>query len=590
MKIAATLIVKDDSELDSFKKSALSVIPFADSWHVVANGEKTAEIEAFVRSHGGDYHSLPWNKDFSEQRNFIFSTVPKDTDYIWWQDADDILVGGQYLKECAQMAKKGGKDVVFFAYWYGCRFEGDPSLETFKEVDIEHYRERLIRPGVIEWKGRLHETPVPLFGQKNNYTKFTYNEDDCPIAVMHLSTMDDAVGKLERNREILELQLKEEREDGEADPRTLLYLMKIYTEEADVTYLNLCLEMGEEYLLKSGWDEERANCCDLMAICYTKLGNYPSAIKFLHKAIEEYPHQPLHYIRLALSYFNVDKFRESKHWLGVASQLDLDSKTAGINNIKELKVLFSQLLLKIKYNVDKDLKGAVEAANLLYREQPIEANHQNLLFLMDLLDLQIASENSKKLLEYLEAIGDKKATMSVLNSLPIVISEQPWAIKIRHENTPPRIWKENEICYFANFGGKHFEKWDGKSLQKGIGGSETAVIELALEWAERGYKVTVYGDPEYMGEQNGVTYLPWYYFNKADKFNIFIQWRNAILAPTIKAKKFYVDLHDVINQVDYSDEVMNAIDGVFFKSQYHRKMLPKLPEQKAFIVGNGIRV
>jgi len=590
MKIAATFIIKDDSELDSFTKSALSVIPFVDSWHVVANGEKTAEIEDFVRSHGGDYHFLPWNKDFSEQRNFIFSTVPKDTDYIWWQDADDILVGGKYLKECAQMAKKGGKDVVFFAYWYGCRFVGDPSLETFKEVDIEHYRERLIRPGVIEWKGRLHETPVPLPGQKNNYTKLTYNEDDCPIAVMHLSTMADAVGKLERNRKILELQLKEEREDGEADPRTLLYLMKIYTEEADVTYLKLCLEMGEEYLLKSGWDEERANCCDLMAICYTKLGDYPSAIKFLHKAIEEYPHQPLHYIRLALSYFNMDKFRESKHWLGVASQLDLDSKTAGINNIKELKVLFSQLLLKITYNVDKDLKGAVEAANLLYREQPIEANHQNLLFLMDLLDLQTASENSKKLLEYLEAIGDQKAAMSVLNSLPIVISEQPWAIKIRHANTPPRIWKENEICYFANFGNKHFEKWDGKSLQKGIGGSETAVIELALEWAERGYKVTVYGDPEYMGEQNGVTYLPWYYFNKADKFNIFIQWRNAILAPTIKAKKFYVDLHDVINQVDYSDEVMNAIDGIFFKSQYHRKMLPKLPEQKAFIVGNGIRV
>lgn len=589
MKIAATFIIKDDSELDSFKKSIKSVAPFVDSWHVVANGKQTAEIEAFTRSHGGTFHFLPWNEDFSEQRNFIFSKVPKDTDYIWWQDADDILVGGEYLKECAQMAKRNGKDVVFFAYWYGCRFEGDPSLETFKEVDIEHYRERLIRPGVIEWKGRLHETPVPLTGQKNNYTKFSYNADDCPIAVMHLSTIDDAVGKLERNQKILELQLKEEREDGEADPRTLLYLMKIYTEEGDGEHLNLCLEMGEEYLTKSGWDEERANCCDLMAICYTKLGNYPSAITFLHKAIEEYPHQPLHYIRLALSYFNMDKFRESKHWLTIASQLDLDSKTAGINNIKELKVLFSQLLLKIRYNVDKDLKGSVEAANLLYREQPIEANHQNLLFLMDLLDLQTASEDSKKLLEYLEAIGDQKAAMSVLNSLPIVISEQPWAIKIRHENTPPRIWKENEVCYFANLGGKHFEKWGGKSLQKGIGGSETAVVELALEWAEQGYKVTVYGDPEYMGEQNGVMYLPWYYFNKADKFHIFIQWRNAILAPTIKAKKFYVDLHDVVNQIDYSDEVMNAVDGIFFKSAYHRKMLPKLPEEKACIVGNGIR-
>lgn len=589
MKLAATFIIKDDSELSTFEKSAKSVVPFVDSWHVVANGKETDGIEAFVKAHEGNFYKLPWDKDFSEQRNFIFSKVPKATDYIWWQDSDDVLVGGEYLRECAEMAQKNGKDVVFFAYWYGCRFEGEPSLENFREVDIEHYRERLIKPGVIEWKGRLHETPVPVQGQKNNYTKFQYHKDDRPIAVMHLSTLEEAYDKLERNKEILELQLEEERDDGEADPRTLLYLMKIYS-EGNQTEWKKCLVMGEEYLKKSGWDEERSNCCDLMAICYTKLGDDQSSIKFLHKAIEEYPFQPLHYIRLALSYYNVERFRESKHWLDVASQLDLDSHTAGINNIKELKVLFAQLLLKLKYNVDKDLAGAVEAAELLYKEQPLENNKQNLLFLMDLLGLKTASEDSKKVIDYLDSIGDTQAILNVLNSLPIAITEQPWAIKTRQLHTPPRIWKDNEICYFANFGAKHFEKWDGKSLQKGIGGSETAVIELAKEWTELGYKVTVYCDPEFMGEYEGVTYLPWYYFNRADKFNIFIQWRNAVLAKTIKAKKFFVDLHDVVTQVDYSMETMNAIDGVFFKSQYHSDMLPKLPSEKAFIVGNGIRV
>lgn len=590
MKLAATFIIKDDSELNSFKKCVASVIPFVDSWHVVANGKETTQIEAFVRSQGGDYHYLPWDNDFSEQRNFIFSKVPTDTDFIFWQDSDDILVGGEYLRDCAEMAKKNGKDVVFFAYWYGCRFEGEPSLENFREVDIEHYRERLIRPGVIEWKGRLHETPVPIQGQKNNYTKFTYHKDDSPIAIMHLSTLEDAYEKLQRNQKILEMQLDEEREDGEADPRTLLYLMKIYAEEGTEEKWKLCIEMGREYLTKSGWDEERANCCDLMAICYTKLGDDVNAIEFLHEAIKEYPHQPLHYIRLALAYYNRGKYKESRHWLDVASKLDLDSQTAGINNIKEMKVLFAQLLLKLKYNVDKDLQAAVEAANLLYKEQPIESNKENLLFLMDLLDLKTASENSKKVVDYLQDIGDTKAALSVINALPIVISEQPWAIKTRQLNTPPRIWKDNEICYFANFGGKHFEKWDGKSLQKGIGGSETAVIELAKEWAELGYKVTVYGDPEYMGEQDGVMYLPWYYFNKADKFNIFIQWRNAVLAPVVKAKKFYVDLHDVVAQVDYPDHIINAVDGIFLKSKYHREMLPQLSDEKALVVGNGIRV
>jgi tetratricopeptide (TPR) repeat protein len=590
MKISATFIVKDDSELETFKQSVSSVIPFVDTWHVVANGKETTEIEAYTRSQGGDYHYLAWNEDFSEQRNFIFSKVPSDTDYIWWQDADDVLVGGEHLRDCATTAKKNGKDVVFFAYWYGCSFEGTPSLETFKEVDIEHYRERLIKPGTIAWKGRLHETPVPMDGQKNNYTKFTFHKEKTPIAVMHLATIDEAYVKMERNKRILELQLEEEKENGEADPRTLLYLMKIYAEEVNPDRWKQCIKMGQEYLKKSGWDEERANCCDLMAICYTKLEDYPNAISFLHKAIEEYPHQPLHYIRLALAYYNSNKFRQAKHWLQVVSQLDMDSQTAGISNLKELKVLLAQLLLKIRYNVDKDLPGAVEAAKALYREQPIEGNHENLLFLMDLLDLQDASESSKKVLDYLEDIGANSNITKVLDALPIQISEQPWAISKRRKVTPPRKWKDNEICYFANFGGKHFEKWDSKSLQKGIGGSETAVIELAKEWTELGYKVTVYGDPEYLGEQGGVTYLPWYYFNRGDKFNIFIQWRGASLAPVVKAQKFYVDLHDVVTQVDYSKEIMNAIDGVFFKSEYHRKMLPSLPDEKALIVGNGIRV
>ena len=590
MKIAATFIIGNDSELPNFIKSVESVRPYVDSWHVVANGLQTPDIADYVRSHGGDYHYLPWNKDFSEQRNFIFSKVPKDTDFIWWQDADDVLVGGEHLREAAELAKRNGKDVVFFAYWYGCSFNGEPDAKTFTGVDIEHYRERLIKPGVIEWKGRLHETPVPVYGQKNNYTKFQYDEEKNPIAVMHLATLEDALVKLKRNQEILELQLAEEKANGEADPRTLLYLMKIYAEEDNPERLNQCIKMGEEYLTKSGWDEERANCCDLMAICYTKLNDYHKAIKFLHRAIEEYPHQPLHYIRLALAYFNIEKYREAKHWLEVIKHLDIDTATAGINNFKELKVMLAQLLLKIRYNVDKDLAGSVEVAEVLYKEQPSEANKDNLAFLMDLLDLKTASDNSHKVAEYLESIGDNKAILGLVNSLPIAISEQPWAIKMRQRHTTPRIWKQNEICYFANFGQKHFEKWDGKSLNKGIGGSETAVIELAKEWTNLGYKVTVYGDPEYMGEQDGVLYLPWYYFNKADKFNVFIQWRNPSLARMIKSKKFYVDLHDVTAQVDYPEEIMNAVDGVFFKSQYHADMLPKLPKDKKHIVGNGIRV
>lgn len=595
MKIAFCGIVKDDSELELLQNMLSSVVPYVDSLHITANGKETTQIEAYMSSLGEkypykkvDYSYLAWNDDFSEQRNFNFSRAPKDTDFILWLDSDDLLVGGDKLRPLAEIAKTNGKDVVFLVYWYGCAFSGKPSLETFKDVDIQHYRERLIRPRTITWKGRLHETPVPVTGQRDNYTKVQYSKDVNPIAVMHTASLNDAYSKMERNKTILESQLADEKQKGEADPRTLLYLMKIYAEEGGEELLGKCIEMGEEYLTKSGWDEERANCCDLLSICYTKLGDIDKSILYLHKAISEYPHEPLHYIRLAMAYYNRDRHREARHWLDIAGTLDLDSRTAGITNLKEMKVLFSQLALKIKYNVDKDPEGALVFARKLVEEQDIAENRQNLLFLENLVDWKRACDDTRKLLVYLESIGETERIVQILDTLPEAIAEQPFGIQFRQKYTAPRVWKKNEVCYFANFGGPHFEKWDANSLKKGIGGSETAVIQLAKEWTKKGYKVTVYGDPAKKGEIDGVMYLPWYYFCRADKFNIFIQWRNPALGRVVKARKFFVDLHDMVAQVDYSKEVVDALDGVFFKSQYHRNLLPELAASKAFVVGNGI--
>lgn len=584
MKIYATFIVKDDSELLDFKEAVESVKPYVDGWYVVANGEKTADIEDYTKSQGGNYYYLAWKKDFSEQRNFIVSKLPKDTDYYFWMDSDDILVGGENMRDVAKLGLESGKDIIFFEYWYGCSFSGKPSLETFVKVDITHFRERLLKPGTHTWKGRLHETPLPNKDIKDSYTKVSYK--DYPVAILHKKTMDDALSTMNRNQEILEEQLKDERSKGEADPRTLLYLMKIYSELKDKKYFNLCLEMGEEYLKKSGWDEERATCCDLMAICHSKLGDQQKAIELLHDAIREFPFYPLLYLRLAMAYLNINKPRQAKHWLELGVQLPLDKRTAGITNLQEMKILSAQVLLKLKYD-EKDFGACLEAAKILLTEQPGKENEQQYLLLSDLHDLDVACKQAHQLFIYLESIGEEATINKLLETLPIAITGQPFAIKWRQKVTPPRIWKDNEICYFANFGGEHFEKWDGNSLAKGIGGSETAVIELSKEWVKQGYKVTVYGDPEQPKEIDGVKYLPWYYFNSRDFFNIFIQWRSTGLSRVIKSRCFLVDMHDLFNEknlIEYKD----SVDFFMFKSKHHASLAPKIKNK--LVVSNGIRV
>lgn len=583
MKIYGAFIIKDDSELKEFKNMINSVQEYLDGWYVVANGEKTAEIEAYTTSSRGAFYKKAWNNDFSEQRNFIFGKVPSDADYILWLDADDLLVGGENLRDVAQLGLDTGKDIVFLEYWYGCSFNGEPSLETFVKVDITHFRERLIKPYSHFWKGRLHETPIPATGLESQASKISYK--DLPIAVMHTKTMQDALDTMERNKTILELQLQDERKLGTADPRTLLYLMKIYAEIDQKELWSKCLEMGKEYLTKSGWDEERATCNDIMAICQNKLGNPDEAIRLLHEAIREYPFYPLTYIRLAMQYVYLGKWDQAKHWLSMSQSMPLEKKSAGITHLQEMKLLSAQVLLRIKFDYEKDYKGASEAAKILLEEQPSKENEEQLNFLLDASDLQDACDRTSKLFEYLSNIGDEKTILKMINALPVALSQQQFAIKWRQKVTPPRIWGEKEICYFANFFSPGLEEWDGRNIQKGIGGSETAVIELSKQWVKQGYKVTVYGSAVEPCIVDGVIYLPWYHFNRKDYFNIFIQWRMSNLSENIKCKKFLVDLHDVFAPDALN---VNAIDKIMVKSAYHRDLAPKIKDDKFIVIPNGI--
>lgn len=585
MIISACVIVKDDTELNSFKKSVESYIDYVDEVNVVANGKNVKGIKKFCKDKGLNYFFKAWTDDFSEVRNFSFSKARKDTDFIWWCDSDDILVGAELLRDIAQTALDTHKDLVFLTYWYGCEFDDQGNMT---QVTMQHPRERLIRPGSNIWQGRLHETPVPN-GCEVSYTHVNYSKE-VPIAVMHTAKDVDLPEKMERNMRILELQLEDEKAKGEADPRTLLYLMKIYN-ELDVKELWVkCLDFGREYIGKSGWDMERGVCWDIMAQCVAKLGDPKTAIVYWFNSLREWPYDPFIYLRLASGYFNLKLFRQSFHWLEIALKQSPDMGSSGIVNIKGMKVLAAETMLKLYWNAKRDVNKAVEAATMLFKEVPTDANKQNLAFLYDMKDLTDTCERIDKTCEYFESIDDLEAVLRLIESLPASISTQPFAIKWLQKVSKPRKWADNEICYFANMGQKHFFQWDGDSLKDGVGGSETAVIRLSEEWTKKGYKVFVYGDPGSKKEINGVTYLPWYYFNKDDEFSTVIQWRNGALAGKINCKKLYIDLHDVDSGLNYRPEQIENITKFMVKSNYHRKLMGAIPDDKILVIGNGINI
>lgn len=591
MKISACWITKGDEELEKLKKSVASVVEHVNSIHITANSEHS-KTEKWCKQNGYQFSYLAWNKNFAEQRNFNFSQAPKDVDFIFWMDCDDILVGGRELKKIATIAKSKDLDCVYLTYWYSCWFDGEPSVENIKNIEITQMRERLINPRKMTWKKRIHETPVEFEGASFKHSQAPYDREHNPMAVLHTGAFRDEpveqqLKRSARNREILELELEDERKAGKPDPRTILYLMKIYAEDSDTEILNKCVNMGFEYLELSGWDEERMACRVLMGRCFEILGDNQSASECFRDAIKEYALKPNPYIRLAQSLCNLRKYSEAYHWIKIALEMVDDKKSGSANNLLEEELISAQVLARLhwEWNENKNIKKASGFAQKIAELNPHPQNIEYAQQLSDLEELDHACALTDQLSGYLIKQGDEQGVLDLLQSLPQAIASQPFAVNLWNKYQKPRVWKKNEIAYYCGFA---YEKWDATNLEKGIGGSETAVIELAKEWTKLGYKVYVYGNPTEVKDIDGVIYLPSYYFNPKDKFNILINWRGSQLVGRVSAKKFYVDLHDVTNPVDFVDK-LEGIDKIMVKSQAHKNLLYGIPDSKITIVSNGIR-
>jgi glycosyltransferase involved in cell wall biosynthesis len=160
------------------------------------------------------------------------------------------------------------------------------------------------------------------------------------------------------------------------------------------------------------------------------------------------------------------------------------------------------------------------------------------------------------------------------------------------------LWNKNSIVFYSNFP-FHVEDWAFPSIEKGIGGSEEAVIYLSQELAKLGYEVTVFnrcGDME--GQYNGVDYQSIDKFNLQDTFNILVfhrAWQQP-MQMNAKARKTAVWMHDnpqlfPILEDSQRSAFLASFDKLFMLSNFHKSMLPKwIPEDKIFLTSNGIHL
>ena len=581
-KIALAVIIKDDTEAKELDRCLSTVYQHVDAIYITSTKKPYKKIQKVCTKYSANWSWFPWVKDFSAARNFNFSQVPKEYDWIFWMDADDILVGGENLHKQAQLAEANNCQSVFARYLY--QVEADEK-GNIKNILIEHLRERLIKnDDSHKWIAPIHETLIEQYPTSKFDTQDFY--------VVHLTDFNSMQDAMWRNIEILEDEVIR----NPNDPRPIYYLAKAYfdTKIPEILYESagegvdsITIELLKDYIRKSGWREERAQAWEYLSMIHRERQEFKKAIQCLLESLGEYPLFPSPYIQLALNYVMLKEWDFANHYVKLAGSVDIP-KTTLVVNPKDYKSMLLECLYHIYLNTNK-LEETEKVAQGLVNLLPSDLNMDRLKDIQDLRHRNNLAHWTVKLASHLKQTGQVEQLRALINSIPREIEMEPALVALRQELYPPRVWDKDEIAIWCGAG---WEKWSPKSIAKGIGGSEEAVIYLSKELAKLGWRVTVYADPQdEQGNYEGVNYVPYYSVNWQDTFNILVSWRQVgLFDMPIKAKKTYLWNHDLQNAMEYNDSRVSKINKVMFLSKFHRANVPALPEEKVMYTANGINI
>lgn len=559
------MIVKPDkAEAQKLDRCLSSVAGFVDEIVVTQAGKAPSdEVAKVAKKHNAKLDFFEWCDDFAAARNHSFKQATGD--WVLWLDADDVLVGGEKLRKYVALAEERGVDGYAFLYHYGYDQNGN--------LTEKHWKTQLIKnDGHCHWVGAIHEDLI----QKRHAQWYSVND----VYRVHKSTRDENASHFERNLRILE----KERTNNPEEPRNYFYLAR--------TYLGLgrfedTLTAVSEYLKRSGWDQERYEARLIAGEAHTKLGDTEGALAAYQAAILEYESAPDAYIYKARVYISEENWKDALTCLEIAGSLQ--GKGAVVENPtllkRDLPSLAALCCIHLKrFSEAKKLAAvALQAGNSPEGKQLLQTASK-------LAEWEDVTAQYVKLGTYLHTNGQEPELRALLNSVPRDIADDPRIMRLYYSAFEPTEWPEKSVAIYC---GQTVEPWDGNSAKHGgIGGSETAVIELSKRLVKQGYKVVVYNwcdAPPEGTEIDGVLYKNFWQIDRRDKFNVLWLWRvPAFLDADWDAKQLIVDMHDTMTPEEWTAKRIEKVDRIFVKSAYHRSLYPQVPDEKFVIVGNGI--
>jgi len=566
MKIALALIVKgSDDEAVLLDRCLDNIASHVDGIFVTSTYKKgeqpNKQIEKIAKVHEAHLSTFEWVNDFSKARNYNFSTVPKDYDYILWCDADDMYRGLEKLKPTLEENPM----VDAFSFWYLYEFDDE------KQPTVVHKKTMVVRnDGCAEWKGALHEDLCPT---RHIETKFVEGIDR-----MHFTNEERIETARQRNVDVAKSQVTGDKND----PRGYFNLGNSFIGVGNYEEAKQALNT---FLMLSSSDDEKYIAMLRLGLIEDKLGNKDECIKCFQTAIGMQPTYSDAYLQLGFMFFAYDQLDNAEHYLLQGLVRKPPYHNIIVFNPRDYDYNPMSTLAKVYFKKSRpDL-----ALPLLEGCLAIYPNNKRLKTVVK--DIQVENkrlEKVVKLVQKLEGITDEKKLKAALSKVPKDLRSHPAVCSIRNKHFIKTESSGKDITYYC---GVTTHVWNPiMARTKGIGGSEEAVINLSKEWAKQGYNVIVYaniGHEEIIDD--GVTYKPFWEFNMKDKTDILILWRHPkLLDYELNAGKVFVDMHDVVGKGEFNEKRIVKLDKVFVKTNFHRSLFPNIPDEKIAIIPNGM--
>lgn len=564
-KIALAMIVKGtDEEAELLDRCLESVAPYVDGIFITSTHKKGEKPNKRVKEVAGLYDAeistFGWVNDFAAARNFNFSQVTKEYDYIMWCDADDVWRGLENLKPTIEENKM----VDIFAFWYLYDFD------EYKQPTVVHKKSMVCRnDGCVSWAGKLHED---FTENRSCNVKFVEG-----IERMHLTNDERVIAAQKRNVEVSMGDM----EENPNDPRTYWNLANSYLGANDFENAQKTFEL---FIEKTGSHEEHYLAQMRMGMILDNLGKTKEAISAIQLAIGMRPDYPDAYLHIGEILFKEDKLDLAEFYLLNGLMKKPPYHSIMVYNPRDYDYNPMMLLAKVylkKYRPDLALpmlKGCLQ----IYPE------HKHIKALIE--EMESEKKRMSEVLEILSKLKeetDKDKIKKALAEIPKDLRSHPAVCAFRNAQFVKTESSGRDLVYYC---GMTTHVWNPDLFKvRGFGGSEEAVYHLAKEWAKNGWNVTVYnscGDEEMT--RDGVTYKPYWEWNHKDKQDVTILWRHPRPVDyEINSDKVFVDLHDVVPKGEFTEKRLEKINKVFVKTKFHRSLFQNIPDEKIEIIPNG---